>query len=283
MTIQPLAGKFDFAMERKPEDDDDPTGRGRAGVQSVEVAARLLDVLAAASGALTLKDLAAKAQMSASKAHRYLVSLARTGLVEQDATGRYDLGIRALSVGLAALGRIDAVRIATDELERLSDDAGATAVLAVWGEHGATVVRFQENANPVRMNVRVGSTLPVTQSAIGQVFAAFLPRDAWAAIADAEWDRFGERGEPAVFAALLESVRVRRLNRNIGVYIPGVSAFAAPLFDTQGRIAAVIGILGHEPSIAAAWDGAPARAVAVIARDVCRQLGFQDDAAPVAI
>ena len=128
MTIQPLAGKFDFAMERKPEDDDDPTGRGRAGVQSVEVAARLLDVLAAASGALTLKDLAAKAQMSASKAHRYLVSLARTGLVEQDATGRYDLGIRALSVGLAALGRIDAVRIATDELERLSDDAGATEV-----------------------------------------------------------------------------------------------------------------------------------------------------------
>ena len=283
MTIQPRAGKFDLAMERKPEDDDDPTGRGRAGVQSVEVAARLLDVLAAASGALTLKDLAAKARMSASKAHRYLVSLARTGLVEQDATGRYDLGIRALSVGLAALGRIDAVRIATDELERLSDDAGATAVLAVWGEHGATVVRFQENANPVRMNVRVGSTLPVTQSAIGQVFAAFLPRDAWAAIADAEWDRFGERGEPAVFAALLESVRVRRLNRNIGVYIPGVSAFAAPLFDTQGRIAAVIGILGHEPSIAASWDGAPARAVAVIARDVCRQLGFQDDAAPVAI
>ncbi|MDE0797743.1 MAG: IclR family transcriptional regulator [Alphaproteobacteria bacterium] len=283
MTIQPRAGKFDFAVERKLEDDDEPTGRGRAGVQSVEVAARLLDVLAAASGALTLKDLAAKAQMSASKAHRYLVSLARTGLVEQDATGRYDLGIRALSVGLAALGRIDAVRISTDELERLSDDAGATAVLAVWGEHGATVVRFQENANPVRMNVRVGSTLPVTQSAIGQVFAAFLPRDAWAAIADAEWDRFGERGEPAAFAALLESVRVRRLNRNIGVYIPGVSAFAAPLFDAQGRIAAVIGILGHEPSIAAAWDGAPARAVAGIARDVCRQLGFQDDAAPVAI
>lgn len=280
MTIQLRTGKFDFAMERNPEDDGNPTGRGRAGVQSVEVAARLLDALAAASGALTLKDLAAKARMSASKAHRYLVSLARTGLVEQDTTGRYDLGIRALSVGLAALGRIDAVRIATDELQRLSDDAGATAVLAVWGEHGATVVRFQENANPVRMNVRVGSTLPVTQSAIGQVFAAFLPHDAWAAIADAEWDRFGERGEPEVFAALLENVRVRRINRNIGVYIPGVSAFAAPLFDAQERIAAVIGILGHEPSIAAAWDGAPARAVAAIARDVCRQLGLQDDATP---
>ena len=282
MTIQLRTGKFDFAMERNPEDDGNPTGRGRAGVQSVEVAARLLDALAAASGALTLKDLAAKARMSASKAHRYLVSLARTGLVEQDTTGRYDLGIRALSVGLAALGRIDAVRIATDELQRLSDDAGATAVLAVWGEHGATVVRFQENANPVRMNVRVGSTLPVTQSAIGQVFAAFLPHDAWAAIADAEWDRFGERGEPEVFAALLENVRVRRINRNIGVYIPGVSAFAAPLFDAQERIAAVIGILGHEPSIAAAWDGAPARAVAAIARDVCRQLGLQDDATPAA-
>lgn len=260
-------------MTKTPSD----TERLQAGVKSVEVAARLLDALAAATGALTLKDLASAAGMSASKAHRYLVSLARAGLVEQDPNGRYDLGIRALSVGLAALGRIDVVRIATERLERLTALSGATAVLAVWGEHGATVVRFQESANPVRMNVRVGSTLPVTQSAIGQTFAAFLPREAWQPLAEAEWSRFGERGEPRSFEPLLAEIRKRRLNRNVGVYVAGVSAIAAPLFDAQGRIAGVVGILGHEPSLDAEWDGSPAEAVAAVSADICRRLGFQDE------
>lgn len=253
--------------------------RERAGIQSVEVAAQLLDAMAAGNGPMHLKQLAAAAGMPASKAHRYLVSLGRTGLVEQDAaTGQYDLGHRALAVGLAALGRIDAVGIATKELRLLSDAAGATAVLAVWGEHGPTVVRFEESAHPVRMNVRVGSTLPVTQSAIGQVFAAYLPRSVTSDYIAAEWKRFGEPSEPGSFEDVLAAVRARRINRNIGTYIPGVTALAAPLFDAQGRISAVIGLLGHEPSLDATWSGIPVAKLDAAARAVSQRLGHVDDA-----
>jgi DNA-binding IclR family transcriptional regulator len=49
-----------------------------------------------------LRDLAADTGMSAAKAHRYLVSYQRLGLVLQDAgTTRYDLGPAALNLGLA--------------------------------------------------------------------------------------------------------------------------------------------------------------------------------------
>ena len=53
----------------------------RAGIQSVEVGFSLLDALANAGDALMLRDLAARAGMSAAKAHRYLVSFQRLGLV----------------------------------------------------------------------------------------------------------------------------------------------------------------------------------------------------------
>eukprot|EP01036_Dinobryon_divergens_P045710 gene45710-61106_t len=56
----------------------------RAGIQSVEVGFSLLEVLANAGDALMLRDLAARAGMSAAKAHRYLVSFQRLGLVVQD-------------------------------------------------------------------------------------------------------------------------------------------------------------------------------------------------------
>ena len=74
--------------------------KSQQGVQSVEVGLRLFKVLAAASAPLMLKDLAAAARMPPAKAHRYLVSLSRAGLVEQNsATGLYDLG--PLEIGRA--------------------------------------------------------------------------------------------------------------------------------------------------------------------------------------
>lgn len=268
-------------MERRPQKKAPP---GRAGIQSVEVAARILDTMAAATGPLNLKQLAQMAGMPASKAHRYLVSLCRTGMVQQDdVTGRYDLGRRALAVGLAALGRIDAVTAASQALRGLSDCAGATAVLAVWGEHGPTVVRFEETAHPVRMNVRVGSTLPVTVSAIGQVFAAFLPPAVVEPFLAAERARFGDAVGRDMLSRLIEEVRTRRIGRSVGTYVAGVTALAAPVFDAQGRIVAVIGLLGHEPLLNADWSGIEVRALGRVAGEVSERLGYAGPTVPAAV
>ena len=85
--------------------------KARAGIQSVEVGFALLQVLAQGPGAWMLRDLAARAGMPAAKAHRYLVSFQRLGLVVQDSrTTRYDLGPAALQLGLSARARLDGVR-----------------------------------------------------------------------------------------------------------------------------------------------------------------------------
>lgn len=78
----------------------EPT-KQRQGIQSIEVGARLLRALAANGRSMMLRDVARNAGMPAAKAHRYLVSFMRMGLVEQDAnTGRYDLGEFSLELGL---------------------------------------------------------------------------------------------------------------------------------------------------------------------------------------
>ena len=114
----------------------------RAGIQSVEVGFALLDVLARAAGPLMLRDLAAAAEMSAAKAHRYLVSFQRLGLVMQDAgTTRYDLGPAALKLGLASLSRLDAVQMGRERLPALLETGGAHAGAGglgqPWADHRA--------------------------------------------------------------------------------------------------------------------------------------------------
>src|SRR5512133_384256 len=111
----------------------------RVGIQSVEVGFGLLQALSLAPGPLMLRDLAAAAGMSAAKAHRYLVSFQRLGLVSQDtASARYDLGPAALRMGLAAITRLDAVKLARERMPALMQHIGHTLALAVWGNHGPT-------------------------------------------------------------------------------------------------------------------------------------------------
>src|SRR5215469_6338270 len=97
----------------------------RQGIQSIEVGATLLQALAKAPGPQMLRDLAAAADMPPAKAHRYLVSFARMGLVsQQPETGLYDLGAFALDLGLTALARLEPVTVAGTALVELVMEIG---------------------------------------------------------------------------------------------------------------------------------------------------------------
>jgi DNA-binding IclR family transcriptional regulator len=159
------------------DDNDSSHERGeRPGIQSAEVAAAILRAMAEGGGAMRLSALAAATGLHRGKVHRYLVSLARTGLVVQDdKAGSYAIGPLAVTVGLVGLRRLDPVRLAYDALPGLRDRVNETVVLAIWGDMGATVIALEESAQMVTLNVRVGSTLPLLASATGRVFAAFLP------------------------------------------------------------------------------------------------------------
>ena len=145
----------------------------RAGIQSVEVGFALLEALSRARGPLMLKDLAADAGMSAAKAHRYLVSFQRIELVVQDSrSARYDLGPAALKLGLASLSRLDAMRLARERVPAMMEQLQHTIALAVWGNHGPTLVHWEESPQAVTANLRLGDVMPLLSSATGRCFGA---------------------------------------------------------------------------------------------------------------
>jgi len=117
------------------------------GIQSIEVGG-----IAAGAGAKrrtddAARDLARDAGMAPAKAHSYLVSFCRIGLVERDqATGRYEIGALALELGLISLRWLSAVRIATPRIVALASEINHTMSLAVWGTQGPTVCGSRNRA-----------------------------------------------------------------------------------------------------------------------------------------
>lgn len=250
----------------------------RGGVQSVEVGMRLLLALANGGGELTLGRIAELADMPPAKAHRYLASMIRSGFVERSEPGnRYALGGAALRMGLAAVARLDVIKVAETEMRELRDHIEAALLLAVWGSNGPTIVRWIESPRPVTVNVRVGSTMPLLRSATGRVFAAFLPDAVIRPYIAAETEELRETGALPLgeqeLEAQLDSVRKGGLGHTAGEMLPGVLALAAPIFDHDNELAGVVAALGPRGFFDDRTDGHTACELIKTAGRMSRKLG----------
>ena len=250
--------------------------REQQGIQSIEVGAQVLQALARATRPQMLRDLAAEARMPPAKAHRYLVSLARMGLVEQQPeTGLYDLGSFALQLGLSALARLEPVTLAAPVLAGLREATGQTVALAVWANHGPTIVRWLGADTPVSASLRTGSVMPLTRSATGQAFLAFSPQETTAAwvkreLADNLRQGLTPTGRDEV-EQLVGQIRRRGFARTSD-FIPGISGMAAPVFDHSGALALALVVLGYSKPFEAAAESISA-ALRDTAGALSRRLG----------
>jgi DNA-binding IclR family transcriptional regulator len=254
-----------------------PKGLPRHGNRSIVVAVSLLRVIASLGRPATLSEIASAAGMSAPRAHRYLLGLANTRLVEHSAvSGLYDLGSEIVELGVAALGKVDAVRFASEALAPLVDETGLASLITVWGTNGPTVIRCEQSQLASSVRVREGRNLTVLHSAAGRVFLAYLP--------DATTEPFVERelalspkGRSGVKSveAIQTEVRKRGMGRGLGEETPNIAALAAPVFGANGRLALTIGLvsaIGFDTS----YTGKPAIALIHAAAELSRRLGYSN-------
>ncbi|WP_322103705.1 IclR family transcriptional regulator [Paraburkholderia sp. J41] len=253
----------------------------RSGIQSIEVGFRLLEVLTNEPRAMMLRDLAQRAGMSPAKAHRYLVSFMRLGMVAQDAlSGRYELGGFALQLGLARLARVDGVKLARLALTELRDALDITVGIAVWGNQGPTVVHWLESSHPAKAALKLGDVMPMLSSATGLLFAAYLPRSKTAPmiereLAGAQHYSYGSTPRtPAALERALDDVRAHGAARVEGMLLPTIHAFCTPVFDASGDLALGLIALGHEGAFDIEWNGAVDTALRECAQKLSYELGY---------
>ena len=236
------------------------------GIQSVEVGGRLLLALADGGGALALKDLAQAANMSPAKAHPYLVSFGKLGLIVQDpGSGRYGLGPLAMQLGLISLQQFDPIRLATQRLPELALAVGQTVAIAVWGNRGATIVRIEQAPSLVHVNMRHGTVMSLRGTASGLLFAAHRPRAEVLALDPAPIDD-GLETE-------LAQIRQQGLAAAVDRAMPGIAALAAPVFNEAGAMVLALSAIGPSRVFDARPEGAVARALTLSAQALSKRLG----------
>jgi DNA-binding IclR family transcriptional regulator len=148
-------------------------GRTLQALTSIEKAVDVLFHLHAASAPVGVTQLGRAVGLPKSSVHRLLASLARRGLVQQDARGGYEPGVGLVALGLGGQGRDPLVIAARRALESEAAATDETVFLVAMRARRLVVLDKAEGTGFLRASPQVGSTVPVHATAVGKLFLAF--------------------------------------------------------------------------------------------------------------
>lgn len=252
----------------------------QSGSRTILAGLVLLQAVAQLKEPATLTEIAKKMGMSPSRTFRYLKSLTQAEFLKQDpGTGRYDIGLASIELGLAATARLDAVRLASDFLRPLTDATGLVSLLAVWGSNGPTVIKSEQGGLETAVRIREGANLSLPITAVGRIFLAYMPANDIKALLQrdiAAWNATAakdKRLNAAAIAKLQDEVRQHGLSRASGIRNPAVAALAAPVFSQDGRLAMCLALTGLIGSFDTSYDGNPATRLKATAQRLSRMMG----------
>jgi DNA-binding IclR family transcriptional regulator len=218
---------------------------GQPSSRDVEATVRAVQVLDALAegGELGTGDVAKRTGISASTVSRQLGTLARLGLVEHvPANGRYRLGVRVLRLANAVLGRLNLRDVARPKLEELVEEAGETATLSIPGDSDAITVDFVPSKHYLQGVTQLGRPSVGHASSAGKVMLAFgdvpLPRGKLTSYSPQTIT------DPAALAAEIGRVSEQGWAEAVDEREVGLSAIAAPVWGSNGELAAVVALQG---------------------------------------
>lgn len=244
------------------------------GIQSVEVGYRVLNAVQAGPGALTLKEIAARAKLTASAAHNYLVSLGRIGLVQSDRRGAYRLGPSAAALGLVALKQADLFETVRTEAMNLHEITGLGTVIMIWSDLGPVIVFKKEGLHRGAFDLRNGHVAMLTTGG-GNIFVTYLDDKLIKPVAIAELR--AKKQPPSdwekVVAKIRADVRAKGYAAREVDPLPGYGALSAPVWDTNGTVHYTLTLIGPGEDIDYAPGGRHVPHLLRAARRASRLLG----------
>ena len=253
------------------------TSRRRNTIQSVDRAARILEILASGPRRLGVSEIAERLGLPRPTVHGLLQTLQAHGFVEQDReSDKYQLGAGLLHLGNSYLDLNELRGRSIVHAERLAQRVRAAVRVGVL--HGASVLVVHHVFRPdsAFQVLEVGAQLPAHASALGKAILAFGPDHVVDDLTEGELPRLTRRTLDARgLRRELAQIREQGWGRERDEAVLGESSVAAAIFDRAGHAVGAIGVVGDTGTLLP--RATPARdlvaPVTEAARGVSRDLG----------
>jgi DNA-binding IclR family transcriptional regulator len=228
------------------------------GIQAVAVAFDILEELSRSSAPIGVTELARRLGQTKARVHRHLTTLRTLGFVSKDeASDRYQLGWKIYRLGMSVAENFGLRRLAHRHIQRVSDETGQTAMLAMPANTEVIVIDAVQSNNAVAVTIRPGAVIPANSSALGRVILAFESEAVRSLALSRPMSRLTEDSliDRTTVERQLETIRSRWFEVAVNERLIGIAALAAPVFDDRNQIVASVGLIGSQSVIS--HDPAP--------------------------
>jgi len=206
----------------------------------------LLEILLQQGSAMNMTEISERLEIYPSTVHRILDTLKYWGYIEQDThTQKYQLGLKALELGMAKLHQMDLLREATPCLKELVNQCNETVHLGVLEGGEVLYLAKEESSQTIRMISYVGKRAPLHCTALGKVLLAYLSAEERKKILEGEvLPRFTENTitDKRELEKELSKVREQGFALDREENEKDVRCVAAPIRNYQGEVIAAISI-----------------------------------------
>jgi DNA-binding IclR family transcriptional regulator len=215
---------------------------------AVERALNMLEAVAQAGEGLSNAEISRKLNIPKSSASYILRTLEAQGYLARDAeSGKYNVGLKILSLSRGALGGMDVRGVALPVMRRLMQQTSLTCHLAVLDGCEAVYIEKVEPEGFIRMDTWVGRRMRVHATSVGKAIVAHIPHQQLEQILQ----KAGmERRTPKTITTVprllkeLEKVQAQGYAVDDEENNLGARCVAAPIFDEHGAILASVGLSG---------------------------------------
>ena len=239
---------------------------------------RALDMVAAFQSRdrqLSAAELARRAGLPRSTAHRMASELADMGILEQTVDGQFRLGMKLFEFGQLALYQRGLRESASSILADLSNATHHTAHLAILDNCDVVYLDIITPSPPPRLRSRVGGRLPSTVTGVGKAILAFSPPEVVQRVLARGLPRLTANSITDESQLLAELAKVRRTglafdNQEQAI---GTSCCAAPIFGLHKQVVGAISVSGNTSTLKLTLVAA---AVQAAATGISRVQGAED-------
>ena len=222
-------------------------------------------------------EIAKSFSMNRSTVSRMLNVLRRQGFVRQNLESKkYSLGPQVYSLAIAYSRSFESLltQIAKPYLDQLRLDLQQTVVLEIPVGDCVMVIYVTEGLGPIKISAQVGDRHCYHSSAGGKCILAFSSQEVIDTILNSELQSFTPKTitDPKELGKELDAIRARCLAFDDEGNNPGISAFAVPVLDKEGRPVAAIVTAG--PSSQMVWEQRKlfVKELQDAAENICQQL-----------
>ena len=221
-------------------------------LHSLDRAVSVLEVLGESDAPLSLAEICHRMGLHKSTAHRSLMVLERSALIERTQENRFRLGLKLYELGNRAVEQIDLRARVQPYFRRLAAQVGETVHLSVLQKTSVVYLDKVEPNRRVCMSSKIGTSNPVYCTSMGKAMLAFQPIETIEQIAaKIRFVRYTPKTLCTREALLKALERVRRRGYAIDdeEIEVGVRCVGAPIFDENRYPIAAVSVSGPSARI----------------------------------